>query len=344
MSVFNDYWILKEILVFSSIMRAYFLLTLGLLGLSSFAQTPRLFYEHHKFSALSGNVSVEMPEKGHWGSSAIAVGDVDQDGIIDLATAAPDDSLGSLWILFMESDSSIRESRKLGASDLQASLTKMGGFGLSLEALGDWDGDSIPDLAVGEPYGKLGPLDYGKVWLIMLNRDGSVKKSLILSGRTPGLIRKLNRESRFGADIHAVGDLNQDGTKDLLVGAPGNPAKGTGKTWRLFLNADGSVKEAVSLFPTDKKGLSLLERGVQFGTSLESYVDENRIYLLIGAPLDDDAGVNAGALWWHELGTDKWAKWVPGQNTLLLDVKNEDRWGSGIAVLNDLNQDSIPEI
>ena len=41
-------------------------------------------------------------------------------------------------------------------------------FGYSLAALGDWDGDGIPDIAVGAPHDDDGGFNWGAVYIICL--------------------------------------------------------------------------------------------------------------------------------------------------------------------------------
>jgi hypothetical protein len=45
-------------------------------------------------------------------------------------------------------------------------------FGLSMAPLGDWDADGVPDLIVG---------GNKKAWILLLKKDGSVKKSMKVS-------------------------------------------------------------------------------------------------------------------------------------------------------------------
>jgi hypothetical protein len=85
------------------------------------------------------------------GSSVAGLGDLDGDGVEDLAAGAkfedgPPDNRGAVWIFFMNSDGTVKSERKI---DGPAGLESGSGFGMSVAAVGDLDGDGITELAVG---------------------------------------------------------------------------------------------------------------------------------------------------------------------------------------------------
>lgn len=78
-------------------------------------------------------------------------------------------------------------------------------FGLAAEAIGDFDGDGVPDIAVAAPRAFLTSDRVGRVY-IHSGADGRVLRTLV--GR---------RGDRLGFDVRVMRDLNLDGTPDLTV-------------------------------------------------------------------------------------------------------------------------------
>ncbi|MBL8693682.1 MAG: FG-GAP repeat protein [Planctomycetes bacterium] len=89
------------------------------------------------------------------------------------------------------------------------------GFGSRIANIGDANGDGFPDLAIGAPRATkiVSPTTH-------IAKAGSVK---LLSGATGGTLWESygNAEGdTLGADVSFLGDLNQDGRNDVLVGVP----------------------------------------------------------------------------------------------------------------------------
>lgn len=140
-----------------------------------------------------------------YGTLIAGVGDINDDGLDDLAILADSSSFpGSLagethHVIFDFSP------------PLEPKVFKISfGTVVSLEGVGDVTGDSIPDAAIGHDLTGTGidrvQFFYGRA------SPGIMSRTFILKGFT--------RQSGFGAAIEAPGDINADGIDDVIIGAP----------------------------------------------------------------------------------------------------------------------------
>ncbi len=165
------------------------------------------------------------------GSSLAALGDVDGDGHADVAIGAPDETSGGLRV------GAVRVvSGRTGALLLRlVGSTKLGGFGGfggsgRVAALPDLDGDLLADLAL----------------IDRVTSGGAERGHLRLASSATGLdLLTLTFDFADYVDhepvaIAHVGDLDRDGTPDVMVGAlPVDPALDPGRVF-VFSGATGS--------------------------------------------------------------------------------------------------------
>ena len=150
-----------------------------------FLNTDGTVKSHQKISDTQGSFTGVLDEEDHVGWSAANMGDLDGDGVTDLAIGARfdddgaigDNNRGAVWILFLNSDGTVKGHQKI--SDTQGSfigvLDNYDIFGCSVTNLGDLDGDSVSDLATGAYGDDDGGTDRGAVWILFLNSDGTVR-------------------------------------------------------------------------------------------------------------------------------------------------------------------------
>jgi hypothetical protein len=281
----------------------------------------------HKISQTQGGFGGSLRFGDSFGGAAAALGDVDGDGIGDLAVGAPLDDQGefrqgSIWILFLNADLSVKGEQHIGEGlgGFGGQLDPEDVFGWCLAALGDLDGDGTPDLAAGAYLdGDGGPFQ-GAVWVLFLNPDGSVRAEQKISETAGGFAGQLDPVDGFGTSVAALSDLDGDGITDLAVGAWEDDDGGInqGALWILFLDRDGTVKAERKISETSGGFGGELHVGDYFGYSATALGDldgDGTIDLAAGAFYDDDGGLNQGAVW---------VLFLRGPACLTLDLETED--------------------
>jgi hypothetical protein len=159
----------------------------------------------------------------NYGSSIANVGDVDANGYPDIAVGSPMDDTngtnrGAIYIHYFSGTSIINTVKIDDATVNGPALSNGDQFGSSLAGIGDYNLDSIPDIAVGSPMNDTGGSNRGAVEIMTLNSDGSIIATTQLDSNTPNGATLADGD-QYGLGL-ASADLNNDGMKDLVVGAP----------------------------------------------------------------------------------------------------------------------------
>ena len=199
-------------------------------------------------SGVGGGPS--LPGSDQFGSAVASLGDLDGDGVEDLAVGAHFDSTGgvrrgAVYILFMNADGTAKSSQKI-ASGLGGgpALGNVSLFGSAVAALGDLDGDGITEIAVGADSDSSEGRNRGAVYVLFMNADGTAKSSQKIASEVGGGPALANFD-RFGFAAAGLGDLDGDGVPDMGVCAIASNY--IGDTHILFMNADGTAKDSVVL-------------------------------------------------------------------------------------------------
>jgi len=280
-----------------------------------------------------------------FGSEVANIGDLDGDGVSDLAVGAIGGD--SVWILFMNTDGTVKSEQLISVDGFSQ-------FGSAVADLGDFDGDGIPDLAVGDQCCK------GSIWLLFLNRDGTVKAQQEIAPGKGGFTGELKREDMFGSSIANLGDLDGDGVIDLAVGAIGDDGIGTqefgsfGAIWILFLNENGTVNAQRKINHLEGGFTGDLDVHDEFGRSIANLGDfdgDGVTDIVVGAPQDDDGGgelFDAGAIWILLLNTNgtvkshrKISNTEGGFNG---GLNSFDTFGWSAANMGDLDGDGVVDL
>ena len=329
---------------------AIWILTLNATG-TVFAET--------KISDTAGSFTGALGNGDLFGHALTAIGDLDGDGVIDLATSSLFDDDGGLdrgavWVLFLNDDGSVKAHQKISATvgGFTGVLDNNDAFGIELEGPGDLDGDGVLDLLVGATNDDDGGADRGALWILYLNTNGTVKAHAKISQTSGGFLGALANGDRFGAGIATIGDLDGDGIGDLAVGSHASDEGGndTGSVWILFLAADETVASAQKISATHGGFGGVLAAFDIFGLNLSRVGDldgDGRDELGVSAVLDDTRGNDRGALWILFLDTDGTVrhevKLASGTGGLGGVIRNDDHFGRP-ELLGDVNGDGVLDI
>lgn len=315
---------------------------------------------------LPGTGPVAVPDS-ELGIDIANLGDVDGDGVVDLAVGAPlyrekdQPKSGTVWIAFLNADGTVKSTVRVDGegSGFDGDLDKEDWFGDGVAGIGDLDGDGVPDLAVGAPGDDDGDgADKGAVWILFLRRDGLVDRYQKISARAGNFGGGLDPYEGFAAAVGSIGDVDADGVVDLAVGVPYDDSGGSGidswpgAVWILFMNADGTVKDQNKISKSNNVLASKLNSGDMFGWDVTAVgdLDEDGIPdIAVGAPGDDDGdNQERGAFYILFLRADGSARTV----TKVSDtaggfegrLRSGDRFGASVAALDDLDGDGVTEI
>ncbi|MCH8904721.1 MAG: FG-GAP repeat protein [Bacteroidetes bacterium] len=150
-------------------------LSVSLFSSRIFAQAGTVKAEQ-KISDTQGGFTGTLNNNDFFGFTSASIGDLNNDGIIDIVVGALADddggnNRGAVWILFMNTDGTVNGYSKI--SDTQGGFTGTldndDCFGYAVASLGDLDGDGISDLAVGAYFDDDGGSARGAVWVLFMN-------------------------------------------------------------------------------------------------------------------------------------------------------------------------------
>jgi hypothetical protein len=162
------------------------------------------------FSGADGSTLLTHyhPPRVPIGASIASAGDVDGDGLFDVVVGSPQEICGA------GCSGTVRVYSSADASLLMKFQSPSGPpnerVGTSVDGLGDFDGDGVPDVAAGT-------MPPNSIAFVISGKTGSV------------LIQPTGEwDTWFGYAVGGASDLNGDGLGDLLIGHPNNNYVWTG--------------------------------------------------------------------------------------------------------------------
>ncbi len=245
------------------------------------------------------------------GSSLAAIDDWNGDGVGELAVGLPRATVGTVpgsgaVLILSGKDGSVLQTID--------GVVRSGSFGAALTAMDDKDGDGIGDLLVGAPRST------GSGSLYWVGSAGGVA-SLFAAGSTA--------DGDFGSSLDTIADLDGDGWRDHVVGAPRGYAAGPSAGAAYVISgADGSTLYSAYGASWEYLGYDVATSGDVDGDGTEDW--------LVGAP-------------WTNLYAGRVDLYSGRTGQLIRSIQEPptgvflDRFGHSIAPLGDLDGDGAAD-
>jgi len=309
---------------------------------------------------ISGTV-----EDGMLGRSVSAVGDINGDGTDDFIVGDP--VIDTSYVVFGGADVS-NGVLSVPLIDGTNGFRIEGSFnrdyaGASVSGVGDFNGDGVPDLLIGAPYGG-DTFAEGESYVVFGGADvgasGSVELTS-LDGSNGFVLNGFDTRDRGGYSVSAAGDVNGDGVPDIIIGALGGDASGideAGESYIVFggagVGSSGSL-DLSSLDGTDGFVINGLADGDYSGTSVSAAGDVNSdgvADVIIGAETADANGnVSAGQSYvvFGRNGIGNGGSLnlsaLDGANGFIINGLNAgDNLGTSVSAAGDLNGDGTSDL
>ncbi len=235
------------------------------------------------------------------GTSVAALGDLDGDGTLDLLTAGRGPQTGHGFAHVYSGATGALLLSVQGPSNVLDTTTY---FGHAVAALGDVDGDSLPDFAVSAPGEDSGT-----------TATGTVRG---YSGATGALLYTFSGpqfESNLGHGLAVISDVDSDGASDLVVGAPGN----------------GGGRVSIHSGRTGVEMGSYRVNGTRYGTDVSTCGDID---------LDGRADVLVGASGFVEIRSGANFTLI----RRITGPQEQTLFGTAVSGLDDLDLDGVPDL
>ncbi len=157
-----------------------------------------------------------------YGPLSVAAGDLDGDGTVDLALGAPgyDGAMAAGGGVGVWSGAAFSGTIAFSSADLI--VEGDGTLGRALSIGGDVDGDGVDDLLAGAP---TSTASTGMLYLVL---GGTLSGTLTLPGDEGASWAGSTGGDALGQSVGGLHDLDNDGTLDLAVAAPGEDSGASG--------------------------------------------------------------------------------------------------------------------
>ncbi|SKB14156.1 hypothetical protein PL11201_610002 [Planktothrix sp. PCC 11201] len=325
------------------------------------------FSTRFNLANLNGNNGFVINSNQPLDYSGLAVssaGDFNNDGLDDLAVAAPagiDTFLGKVYIVYgrLNSFPPAFNPTDLQWDDGMVINHNNGLAGTTVSNAGDINGDQIDDLIIGAEQGSLeGNPKAGETY-VLFGKDGGYQKGFSLSNLDGTNGFTIKGDGYSVSSVSGAGDINADGLKDIIIGvsqSPGNNQTNAGKAYVVFGTQAGFTQQ-IDLFTLNGNNgfvINGVEPDELLGGSVKGAGDINGDKiddLIIGASGATANGIKSAGKTYVVFGSQKGfpaslnSSDLNGEKGFFLNGTAENEL-SGIAVSSagDINQDSVNDI
>ncbi|HUU46110.1 MAG TPA: hypothetical protein VM118_10300 [Acidobacteriota bacterium] len=287
-------------------------------GLQAAATDPGQAYVYSGYDGALLYTFTGEAARDWFGHSVAGVGDRNGDGFDDVAVGAiaNDAATFNAGRVYVFHGGAGPFPISVGAADADLILSGSAAgdyFGTALASVGDLDGDTVPELLVGaEQY------------------SGAPGYASLYSGRTGAFMHMFTGDGvgdLFGHDVAGAGDVDNDGTPDLIIGAQENDAGGD-NAGRAYVYSGQTYTPLHTFTGTILAGLGESVGGVG------DVDDDGHDDVIVGAPRDNGGVLNSGAAYVYSGHT---GDLVRAHHGSLAD----DAMGTAVAGLGDIDGDGF---
>ena len=269
------------------------------------------------------------------GQSVAYVGDINVDGYGDFVVGAPNEfytQAGDGMVFVYVGGPTITNLPTPWTVVYSNAFIAGAGFGTTVAAAGDVNGDGAADFLVGAP----NATDFGgtvnAAGLAELFLGDTTNTASISSGYSWG---GAETNERVGASLAGLGDVNGTGFADVAIGHPGQNGGG-GAVYITF---------GEQLFGTaPQQGITGSQVSAEFGAAVAAAGDVNGdgfADLLVGASQWDNGQIDEGRVFWYS-GEPAAPPDYP--SVLSLGGASNDQVGSRVAGAGDVNGDGFQDV
>ena len=287
------------------------------------------------------------------------IGDVDGDGLGDIAMSAPfnDYSGSDAGKVYIFLGSSLTTRGTLAAADADYMFTGASSgdyLGFSFDGGSDIDGDGQVDLIIGAPKEDTTASNAGAVYIV----SGPSMAAFGINSTTQmtwndGLLVGENSGDQAGYSVALVDDYFGDGTGDIVVGAPKwNLGLGLSDAGVVYLFRGSNLTRSTNQLSsatiriTGLDGGSGLTYGDHLGFSVAAIEDvdlDGREDVLVGAPYCDENGVDSGCAYFFLSDTNNNLGYYDASSAFMYQEGSgdNDHYGWRVASAGDFDNDQL---